>query len=381
MAAEIVLQRKTSAGAAFLFAAALLATLLPVAPAGAESATVQTAAVTCNRMTLRQRAAQSVAVGLPGTTASRAARHLVSSDAGSVILFSPNIQGADQLKTMLRRLRSVAPHRLLVGVDEEGGRVARLGDAGLVTRVPAARWLGQNVSADNVEWRGRRLGREMTDLGVNWNLAPVYDVSSTASNSVIGDRSYASRPRKVARYGGAFARGLDATGVRATAKHFPGHGRTTTDSHDVLPTIRASRSELWETDILPYRRAKEHLSAVMTAHVRYPGLDINGPASLSRKTYRLLRRDVGFRGLAVTDALEMGAVTRNHTIAEATEKAVAAGADIALVTDWRKADPMTDRLVNAVRAGRLPLARLNTAVRRVLAAKGYGAERVACLTG
>lgn len=348
-------------------------------PARAASAATETTAVTCERMTLRQRAAQAVAVGLPGTTASRAARHLVRSDAGSVILFGPNIANADQLKTMLRRLRGAAPHRLLVGVDEEGGRVARLGDAGLVSRLPAARWLGQNVSADNVEWRGRRLGGEMKDLGVNWNLAPVYDVSSTASNSVIGDRSYSARAGKVARYGGAFARGLAATGVRATAKHFPGHGRTTTDSHEVLPTIRASRSELWETDILPYRRAKEHLTAVMTAHVRYPGLDINGPASLSRKTYRLLRRDVGFRGLAVTDALEMGAVTRNHTIPEATEKAVAAGADVALASDWRQADPMTDRLVNAVRANRLSRARLNSAVRRVLAAKGYGAERISCL--
>ena len=373
-ASDMTLSRM-AAGLALL----LVLPLLAATPSARAESTVETTAVTCDPMTLRQRAAQSVAVGLPGTSASRAARHLVKSDAGSVILFSRNIEGADQLKTMLRRLRAAAPHRLLVGVDEEGGRVARLGSAGLVHRVPAARWLGQNVSADNVEYRGRRLGREMKDLGVNWNLAPVYDVSNTAGNSVIGDRSYSSRPGKVARYGGAFARGLDASGVRATAKHFPGHGRTTTDSHDVLPTIKASRSELWDTDILPYRRAKEDLTAVMTAHVRYPGLDINGPASLSARTYRLLRRDVGFRGLAVTDALEMGAITRNHTVPEAAEKAVAAGADMALATDWRKADPMTDRLVNAVRAGRLSRQRLDTAARRVLRAKGYGSERIACL--
>ena len=368
------------AAPALLLACALLVALASAPPARAAVART-VAAVTCEPMTLRQRAAQTISVGLPGTTAGPRARHLVRSDAGSVIVFSDNIDSAPQLRRMLRRLRDVAPHRLLVGVDEEGGRVARLGQAGLVTRVPAARWLGQNVSADNVEFRGRRLGRQMLDLGVDWNLAPVYDVSSTAPNSVIGDRSYSSRPRKVARFAGAFARGLDSAGVAATAKHFPGHGRTTTDSHEVLPTVRASRKTLWETDILPYRTAQRRLSAVMTAHVAYPGLDIKGPASLSRKTYRLLRRDVGFQGLAVTDSLDMGAVTRNHSIPEAAEKAIRAGADMALTVSWREADPMTDRIVRAVRADRLRRDRLNSAVRRVLAAKGYGPARIDCLVG
>ena len=366
---------------ALLLACALLAAPVSAPPARAAAGQRTTAAVTCEPMTLRQRAAQTISVGLPGTGAGRRARHLVKSDAGSVILFSDNIDSAAQVRRMLRRLRDVAPHRLLVGVDEEGGRVARLGQAGLVTPVPAARWLGQNASVDNVEFRGRRLGRQMLDLGVDWNLAPVYDVSSTAPNSVIGDRSYSARPRKVARYAGAFARGLDTAGVAATAKHFPGHGRTTTDSHEVLPTVRASRKELEETDILPYRTAQRRLTAVMTAHVAYPGLDIKGPASLSRKTYRLLRRDVGFRGLAVTDSLDMGAVTRNHSIPQAAEKAIRAGADMALTVSWREADPMTDRIVRAVRADRLQRGRLDSAVRRVLVAKGYGPARIDCLVG
>ncbi len=361
---------------------ALLTSIAGLASTAAIPAAAETSvAVTCERMTLRERAAQTVAVGLPGTTASRRARHLVRSDAGSVVLFASNIEGAGQLKRMLRNLREVAPHRLLVAVDEEGGRVARLGDAGLVTRVPAARWLGRNATVDNVEYRGRRLGREMLELGVNWDLAPVYDVSSTAANSVMGDRSYSGRPRKVARYGGAFARGLDTAGVLATAKHFPGHGRTTTDSHEVLPTINASRNTLWETDLVPYRRASGPLSAVMTAHVRYPGLDIDGPASLSRKTYRLLRRDIGFRGVAVTDDLAMGAISRRHNVPQATEKAIRAGADVALTAYWGHADAMTDRLVGAVRAQRISRARLNQAAGRVLTAKGYGAARVGCLLG
>lgn len=360
---------------------ALLAQGLGGAHDAAAEEQTATVSASCEVMTLRQRAAQTVAAGLPGTTASSTARKIVRADAGTVILMGHNITGRTQLKTMIRDLRSVAPYRLLVASDEEGGRVSRLDDYGLVHHVPAARWLGDNATEDNVRWRGKRLGREMKDLGVNWNFAPVYDVSSTAWNSVIGDRSYSGQPRKVVRYGRAFATGLRRGGVNTTAKHFPGHGRTTTDSHTTLPTINVSRKTLWETDLLPFRKAKKPLTAMMTAHVAYPGLDIHGPASLSRKTYRLMRRDVGFNGVAITDALGMGAVSSRYSTPEAAEKAIRAGADIALTTEWDKAAPMTDRLVNAVRNGRLPRARINQAANRVLRAKGYTAEQRACRLG
>ena len=364
-------------------ALALVGTPLSAAPrnSAAPAATRAAAVIPCEPMTLRERVAQTIAAGLPGTTANESARELVRHDAGSVLIMSHNISGRAQLKSMLADLRDAAPHRLLVASDEEGGRVSRLDDRGLVTKVPAARWLGRNATTDNVRWRGRRLGDEMKALGVNWNFAPVYDVSSTRSNSVIGDRSYGARPRKVARYGGAFAQGLRRAGVRTTAKHFPGHGRTTTDSHETLPTINASRRTLWETDLYPFREAKEPLSAVMTAHVAYPGLDINGPASLSRKTYRLLRRDVGFRGVAVTDALGMGAISTRYSQPKAAEKAIRAGADVALTTQWAKADPIADRLVAAVRKGRLTRARVDQAAGRVLRAKGYTKEQRGCLLG
>lgn len=356
-------------------AVALLAGLLvaadPPAPARAAAA--------CQPMTLRQRAMQTVAAGLPGATASAAARHLVDSDAGTVILMGHNITGRTQLKSMLAGLRNAASHRLLVASDEEGGRVSRLDDDGLVTPVPAARWLANNATLANVEYRGRRLGREMRDLGVNWNFAPVYDVTSASANSVIGDRSYRGRPAVVARYGGAFARGLRAGGVRTTAKHFPGHGRTTTDSHSSLPTVKASRSTLWSTDLYPYRVSHEPLSAVMTAHIAYPGLGIDGPASLHPATYRLLRQDVGFRGIAITDALEMGAVANRYSRPTAAVMAIRAGADIALTTQWEQADAMTDRVREAVLAGRLPRTRFRQAVTRVLRSKGFSSEQVGCL--
>ena len=373
--AGFVLLRRVRRTIGVLLAAVLAAGLL----VGTQAAPPAAAATTCQPMTLRQRAMQTVAAGLPGTTASRAARHLVDSDAGTVILMGHNIKGRTQLRSMLAGLRSAAPYRLLVASDEEGGRVSRLDDDGLVTRVPAARWLANNATLANVEYRGRRLGREMRDLGVNWNFAPVYDVTSASASSVIGDRSYSGRPAVVARYGGAFARGLRAGGVRTTAKHFPGHGRTTTDSHSALPTVRASRATLWSTDLYPYRVASEPLSAIMTAHIAYPGLGIDGPASLHPATYRLLRQDVGFRGIAITDALEMGAVANRYSRPTAAVMAIRAGADIALTTQWEQADAMTDRVREAVLAGRLPRTRFRQAVTRVLRSKGYSTAEVGCL--
>ena len=360
---------------AVLLVAAVTAALLSGVPQTPASA----AASSCRQMNYRQRAAQTVATGLPGTTASTTARNIVKYHAGTVILMGHNITGRTQLKTMLAGLRDAAPHRLLVASDEEGGRVSRLDDDGLVTPVPSARWLANNATAANVEYRGRRLGQQMRDLGVNWNFAPVYDVSSASSDSVIGDRSYSGRPAVVARYGGAFARGLRAGGVRTTAKHFPGHGRTTTDSHSTLPTVYASRSTLWQTDLYPYRVASDPLSAVMTAHIAYPGLGIKGPASLHPATYRLLRQDIGFGGIAITDALEMGAVADRYSRPRAAVMALQAGADVALTTQWDKAAAMTDRIVDAVVDGRLSRARLNQAAGRVLRSKGYSAEQVGCL--
>jgi beta-N-acetylhexosaminidase len=368
--------------AALLTAVAMAAALLvgsDVARLGrSEEAVAHAAESVCQPMSLRQRAAQTVAAALPGTTASAAARRLVRADAGAVVLMRHNITGRAQLTGMLAGLRRIAPQRLLVAVDEEGGRVSRLGGAGLVTPVPSARWLGSNATPGDVEALGLRLGGELKSLGVNWDFAPVYDVSSTRAGSVIGDRSYSARPRSVARHAGAFARGLQAAGVRTTAKHFPGHGRTATDSHVTLPTVPASREALWDVDMLPYRVAAAPLTAVMTAHVAYPELGINGPASLSRRTYRLLRRDVGFDGVAVTDALEMGAVASRHSRPRAAVKALRAGADVALTTEWDKAAPMTDRIVAAVENGRLPMDRLDQAAGRVLRAKGYRDDQIAC---
>ena len=357
-------------------AIAVVAALLSSAPAPAQP---RTTTADCQPLSLRQRAAQTVMTGLPGTRVGPRTRQLVGRHAGSVVLFERNLGDREQLWRYVRRLDRAAGSRLLVAVDEEGGRVSRLADRGLVDPLPSARWLGRNRTPAQVRALGRRLGRQMADLGVDWNLAPVLDVVDAPADSVIGDRSYGSRARKVARYGGAFARGLAEGGVRTTGKHFPGHGRTRVDSHDRLPTVRASLSTLRRTDLVPFAAAAPHLDAVMSAHVRYTALDDRRPASLSRATTRLLRDEIGYDGVLVTDALEMGAVSARWTVPAAAERALRAGADVALVGDWRQTRQVTDRLVEAVREGRLRRPRLDAAVGRILALKGHGPARRDCL--
>ncbi len=215
-------------------------------------------------------------------------------------LLGHNVEGRDQVRRLTGRLRAAASARLLVA----------------------------------------RLGREMRELGVNWNFAPVLDVAAAPSGTVIGDRSYSSDPDVVSAYGRAYAHGLQSAGVRTTGKHFPGHGRTTVDSHETLPTVNASLRRLRRTDLRPFVTAGGDLDAVMTAHVRYPKLRVRRTGSLSPKIRRLLRADLGYEG--VTDALEIGAVTSRYPVPPAAELAIVAGADVALVGDWRWTPAVTE---------------------------------------
>ena len=322
---------------------------------------------------------QLVMTGIPGASFTATTERLVTQHAGSVILMGDNIDGAGQLRRLTRALHHrAAPIRLLVATDEEGGRVSRLGGEGLVPSLPSARDLAHDVSPGRVRRLGVRVGRAMNRLGVDWNLAPVLDVTGAPDGSIIGDRSYASTPGAVAAYGAAFARGLERAGVIATGKHFPGHGRTTVNSHQALPTVRASMGSL-RRDIRPYEKAKPYLGAVMSAHIRFTALDRQRPATLSEEATRVLREEVAFEGVWMTDDLRMGAITSRWSIPEAAELAVQAGVDMVLVTGWDLTDEVADRLTGALDGGRLDPARVDEAAGRVLELKGYSDEEVTCL--
>lgn len=376
--------RRARARAVATLVAVLVA--LPVLPPPAARAAVAPVhaqpTVGCVPLTARERAAQTVLAGIPGTGPTAEARDIVARHAGAVILMGRNVSDAAGVRALTDDLRAHAPAGLLVAVDEEGGRVSRLGDPGVVTHLPPARSLPSGHTPEGVRALGRRMAGELRAAGVDWDLAPVLDVTGAAPGTVIGDRSFGSDPEVAATYGSAFAAGLADGGVLTAAKHFPGHGRTAVDSHLQLPTVDASLDELRATDLEPFRRAAPALDAVLTAHVLYPALDPGLPASLSPATTALLRDELGFDGALVTDALEMEAIAQRWDLPTAAERAIAAGADVVTVAGpWQAVPAVTDRIAVAVADGRIPAVRLQEAVRRVLDLKGVAPEAATCLLG
>jgi len=324
----------------------------------------------CTLPPLRTQLAQLVVVGFPGTRPDAENLRLVRQGVGGLILFKRNVVSGPQVRALVKGLQARASIPLEIAVDQEPGtRVARL--AGIVPPTPSARALGR-MPPERIERYAQRLGRAMAGLGVTADFAPVLDVTA-ASGSVIGDRSFGSDPATAARAGVAFLRGLRAGGVTAVGKHFPGHGESTTDSHLRLPVVRSSMADLRARALPPFREAiRAGLPGVMLGHLLVTELDPRRPASLSPVvTGRLLRQELGFRGLVVTDALEMGAVVRSRSLPEAAELAVAAGSDQVLVgADHRAVTAVIDRLERAVAAGRLSRPRVRQAFLQVERFKG-----------
>lgn len=335
----------------------------------------------CAPLTPRQRVAQTVGAPLPGPEADAASRALVAEHAGTVVLLGRSIATAEQVRGLIAALRAEAPARLLVAVDEEGGRVARFGRAGLAPHLPSARQQAATRSPEQVRALAAQLAAALRGLGVDWNLAPVLDVTDAAAGSVIGDRSYSPDPGVAGSYAAAFAAGLHDGGLLTAGKHAPGHGRTAVDSHLHRPVVDAAVADLARHDLAAYTAALPHLDALMLAHLLVPALDPERPTSLSPAAVRLVRDTLGFDGALVTDDLSMRAITVDTTQPDAALAAVAAGADLALVGDAVAAAAATDRITAAVAAGDLPRTRVQEAVRRVLALKGYAPAEATCLLG
>jgi beta-N-acetylhexosaminidase len=353
-----------------------LPTPLPTLPADTPTPTSAPLAGTpapsgeCALPSVRYRAAQLLLVAVPGTEADEAGRALVRSGIGGVLLFGSNLVDADQVRALVDELQAEAEVPLAVAVDEEGGRVARLASAGIIPAAPAARELGTR-SASAIRTAGRTIGDGLADLGITVDLAPVLDVTGGAADGVIGDRSFGADPKVVARAGVAFAQGLLDAGVAPVGKHFPGHGETTVDSHTLLPVITASLAKLRAWAFPPFRAAIEAgIPAIMLGHLLVKSVDARRPASLSKAVVELLRDDLGFDGLVMTDDLYMDAITAKWDVPVAAELAIGAGADMIVLAGWDRTDDVLDRLVGGVKTGRLPEARLTDAFLRVERFKG-----------
>jgi beta-N-acetylhexosaminidase len=318
--------------------------------------------------TLSQLANTVLQPGFEGTRAPDWVRRRLADGLGSVLLFARNIEGAGQTAALTAQLRAENPD-VIVAADEEGGDVTRL-DAATGSAYPGNLALG---AVDDPELTGRvagALGRRLAAAGIGLDYAPAVDVNSNPDNPVIGVRSFGADPALVARHAAAWVRGLQSAGVGACAKHFPGHGDTSIDSHLALPTVLLSRRELAEVALPPFQAAIDAgARAVMLAHLLLPALDPDAPATVSPHAVRLLREELGFNGLIVTDAMEMRAVKDRYGLDRAIVLAVAAGADLVCIGhrgDAELFDRLVAALVDAVRAGELPERRLAAAADAVL---------------
>jgi beta-N-acetylhexosaminidase len=309
--------------------------------------------------------------GFAGTTLTRSfAAALAAGHRGGAILFKRNLSGglADVL-ALTASILAAAPAALppLIAVDQEGGRVARLGPP-LLTLPPMA-VIGGLADAAFAERLAERQGAELAALGFTMNFAPILDVHTRPENPVIGDRAFSREPDRVAELGVAWARGLERGGVLACGKHFPGHGDTTTDSHFELPRVEHGRARLEAIEIPPFAAAaRAKIAALMTAHVVFPALDPDMPATLSPAVATDLRSAIAFDGILVSDDLEMKAI--KVSVEESAVRAIAAGCDMLLVCE---SEPMQERahaaLVARAKASREFRMRCREAVIRCLSAR------------
>ncbi len=255
---------------------------------------------------------------------------------GGIILFSRNLKNAEQIADLTNELQQLMTHSpLLVAIDQEGGRVSRLPSE--FTIFPPAAVVAQSGSTELAYQAAAVTAKELRAVGINMNMAPVLDIHTNPENPIIGDRAFGTHPETVCQMGAATISGLHDHRVLACGKHFPGHGDTHTDSHLELPVVHATSQRLKDIELQPFRYAIQHgLQAMMTAHVHYPALDSVNPATLSSTILSgLLREEMGFAGVILSDDLEMRAILDHSNVGEAAVRSLAAGVDMLLICKSR----------------------------------------------
>jgi beta-N-acetylhexosaminidase len=321
-------------------------------------------------VTLQHRILATLMPGFSGTTLPRWLERRLRDGLGGVCLFGGNIVSAEQLRQLTAAIKAANP-RAVIAIDEEGGDVTRLYyDRG--SPFPGNAVLGRLDDVAYTEAVGRRVGEELRAAGCTLDLAPDVDINSNPDNPVIGVRSFGATPDIVAEHGAAWIRGLQSTGVAACAKHFPGHGDTAQDSHLALPVVDLGPAELRERELAPFRAAiAAGTRTIMTSHILLPQLDARLPATFSAPVIEgLLRGELGFTGVVVTDALDMhGASGGGRGIPEAAVLALAAGCDLLCIgtdnTDQQLTE-IVEAVEAAIAAGRLTVERIDEAAVRVL---------------
>jgi beta-N-acetylhexosaminidase len=317
---------------------------------------------------IRRDIGQLLIGSFPATTIPAELRSLAREfQLGGVILFARNIEAPEQVAELAYDIQSLGSELpVWVSVDQEGGRVARL-------RAPFTEWppmavLGRSGDTALASRFAAALAAELKAVGITLDYAPVLDIHTNPRNPIIGDRALAEDADSVARLGAAIIRGLQENGVAACGKHFPGHGDTSVDSHLDLPLVEHPPDRIRRVEMVPFREAiRAGVAFIMTAHVLVPSLDEEKPATLSSRIVRgLLREELDYEGVILSDDLEMKAIAKTYAIPDAAVQAIAAGCDGVLICagDIDAQVASLEALVHAVEDERIPYKRLEDALRR-----------------
>jgi beta-N-acetylhexosaminidase len=313
---------------------------------------------------------QHLFIGLAGTQLIPESRRLLKAiQPGGIVLFARNVESAAQLREFCNSLRCEVPARPLIAIDQEQGRVNRLRN--IIGEAPTIAELKKSSNVRTAENFGGETGRLLARLGIDLDFAPVLDLEllDRQTDNALRDRCWGQTTDEVVRWAGAFMDGLQKEGVVACPKHFPGLGGAALDSHENLPTITRTQEQLLSEDVVPYVRVLPRLSAIMVGHGHYPAFDpaTRRPASLSRTiTTDLLRQQLGFTGLILTDDLDMGAISQFASVEQAAVEAFNAGADAMLVCHTpAKMLAAHEALTKAVETGQITQERLAQSQQRI----------------
>lgn len=314
---------------------------------------------------------QLLMIGIHGTTLNDDAKFMLNEyRVGGIILFDRNMESKDQVKTLIADInkagKSASLTPLFLGIDQEGGAVARMEDQ--LIKVPPAEELGK-TSVEQVVSLAKQSGAELKDLGFNINFAPVADLGLTYG------RSYSTNPDEVVRYAGAVGKAYDEAGLWYSYKHFPGIGKTDVDLHADTSIVPVSKEMLLSEDTKVFvdliKQSKPNTYTIMVSHAMYPQIDPDHPASLSKAIITdWLRKDMGYNGVVVTDDMDMGALAKHYTFGDMAVQSILAGSDILLVChEYEHMQEAYNGLMKAVKDGRISKERLDESVKRILLMK------------
>jgi len=324
-------------------------------------------------MSLDEKIGQMFIIGVEGTSVDKDMLDILAAlKPGGIILFRKNITDPYQLVTFTNSLKIANPAQapLFISIDEEGGRVSRM--PGHISGIPPALSVGELDDESFTYETGRLIAEMVKSFGINMDFAPVLDIFSNPDNTVIGDRAYGTTPLSVVEHGIQVMKGIRDEGIISVVKHFPGHGDTDVDSHYGLPAVVHDKGRLSNFELVPFRKAiEENADAIMVAHIVVESVDPGLPASLSDAVINgLLRGEMGFEGVVVTDDMTMGAITEYFDIGDAAVKSVLAGNDIILVCHgYENQKKAMDAIKDAVGSGIINEGRIDESVARILTLK------------